>query len=227
MSDSGVASPTTTAVSTTAPSTPLTSASTSMSTIVVLSASMLTSITSYPATGMSVTGSTSIISSPGSTGMIVKLFEAQSQLIAAQVQAATLPSLVKFDGQCKGDEMEFKRWLECFEEISRLVKWTEGTKLCQLKLHLSKVADQAFQILPKDVKTSYERVIEALKKQFCSIETEELKSLEFHQCFQGDETVQELRMDLQKLTCKAFLSMEGKEFDHMLKRLFYHTLHPH
>ena len=96
------------------------------------------------------------------------------------MQAATLPPLVSFDGQCEGDEMEFERWLEHFEERYRLAKWTEDTKLCQLKLHLSKVADQAFQMLPKDIKYIYERVIEALKKRFCSVEIEELNSLEFH-----------------------------------------------
>ena len=73
---------------------------------------------------------------------------------------------------------------------------------------------------------SYEHVIEALKKRFRSVEIEELKSLEFHRCFQEDETVQELGMDLQKLARKAFLSMEGKEFDCMLKGRFYQALHP-
>ena len=126
----------------------------------------------------------------------------------------------------EGDEMEFERWLERFEERSRLAKWTEDTKLCQLKLHLSKVADHAFQMLPKDVKSSCERVTEALKKRFRLVEIEELKSLEFHRHFQEDETVQELRMDLQKLARKAFPSMEGKEFDCMLKGRFYQALHP-
>ena len=33
-------------------------------------------------------------------------------------------------------------------------------------------------------------------------------------------------MDLQKLARKAFPSMEGKEFDRMLKGRFYQALHP-
>ena len=32
------------------------------------------------------------------TGVITRLFEAQNQLIAAQVEAATLPPLAKFEG---------------------------------------------------------------------------------------------------------------------------------
>lgn len=90
--------------------------------------------------------------------MIVKLFEIQSQLLAVQVQAATLPPLVSFDGQGDGDDMEFDRWLNRFEERA---KWTKGTKLCQLWLHLSKIADQVYQMLPKEDKGSYAQVLEA------------------------------------------------------------------
>ena len=201
-SASSFTSPAIAAVSTSAPSTPLTSASTStasMSTATVSSTGISTSVTSSPAMSTSVAGSTSVISSIGSAEMIVKLFETQSQLLAAQMQAATLLPLVSFDGQCDSNEMEFERWLERFKERARLAKWTEETKLCQLKLHLSKVVDQTFQMLSKDVKSSYERVAEALKKWFQSVEIEELKSMEFHRCVQGDETIQELGMDLQKL----------------------------
>ena len=124
MSESSVTSPATTAISTSAPSVPLTSVGTSavspttasMSTAVVSSASTSTSVTSSPAMSMSVTGSTSVIFSIGSTELIVKLFEIQSQLIAAQVQAATLPPPVSFDRQCEGNEMEFERRLKRFEE---------------------------------------------------------------------------------------------------------------
>ena len=129
--------PATTAVSTsvtTASSTPLTS--TSPSTAAVLSTATTTSVTSSLATGTSTTVSTPVLPSIGSAEMIVKLFETQSQ-IAAQVQAATLPSLASFDGQIDSDELEFERWLERFEERARLAKWTQETKLCQLKLHLS------------------------------------------------------------------------------------------
>ena len=44
--------------------------------------------------GTAVTDSTSIIPTVGSAEMILKLFETQSQLLAAQVQAATLPPLI-------------------------------------------------------------------------------------------------------------------------------------
>ena len=61
--------------------------------------------------------------------MIAKFFEAQDQLLAAQVQAASLPPLVCYDGHSDGDDTEFLLWIERFEERDRL----EETKLCQRK----------------------------------------------------------------------------------------------
>ena len=209
-------SPDTTASSSSTPSTGTTSTSTSASTSVV------PSVTS-PIVSPTVDRSTS---SATGTDIIVKLFESQSQLIAAQVQAATLPPLASFDGQSGDDDTEFERWLEKFEERAKLAKWTPETKLCQLRLHLSKLAEQAYLMLSKDVRSNYDQVIVALKKRFRSVEIAELKGMEFHRRVQGDETIEKLGMDLQKLGQKAFPSMEGKELDRMLKGRFYQALHP-
>ena len=122
--------------------------------------------TTAPVATTTVTGSTAVIPSTGSTDMIVKLFETQSQLLAAQVQAAALPPLRTFDGHSGDDDMEFHRWLERFEERACLSRWTDDTKLCQLRLHLTKVADQAYQMLSSEDKSSYTKVVGALKKRF-------------------------------------------------------------
>ena len=98
--------------------------------------------------------------------------------------------------------------------------------MCQLRLHLSKVASQAFQLLPKEEKSSYPRAVASLKKRFRSVEIEELKGLEFHRRVQGEESVEQLGMDIQKLGRKAFPSTEGKELDRLLKGRFYQALHP-
>ena len=188
--------------------------STSPSTATVSSTATLTSVRSS-VTGTSTTVSTPVIPSIGSVEMMVKLFETQSQLIAAQVKDATLLPLAGFNEQSDRDKLEFERWLERFEDRARLAKWTEETKLCQLKLHLSKVADQAFQMLFKDVKSSYERVVDTLKERFGSVEMKEWKSMEFHRRVQSDETILELGMDLQKLTRRAFPLMADKELDRM------------
>ena len=218
-------------VSTTAPSTTAsggTHSSTSSSTTTTSSITVSTTGTSVTASGASttVTHTTPTLTSVGSAEMIAKFFETQSQLLAAQVQAASLPPLLCFDGHSDGDDTEFLLWIERFEERARLSKWTEETKLCQLRLHLAKLADQVFQMLPKEDKSSYSRAVGALKKRFRSVEIEELKGLEFHRRVQGEESIEQLGMDLQKLGHKAFPATEGKEFDRLLKGRFYQALHP-
>ena len=52
--------------------------------------------------------------------MTAKFFETQSQLLAAQVQAASLPPLICFDGHSDGDDTEFLLWIEWFEERAQL-----------------------------------------------------------------------------------------------------------
>ena len=98
--------------------------------------------------------------------------------------------------------------------------------MCQLRLHLTKLAEQVFQMLPKEDKSSYTKAIDALKKRFRSVEIEELKGLEFHRRVQGDESIEQLGMDLQKLGRKAFPAIQGKEFDRLLKGRLYQALHP-
>lgn len=58
--------------------------------------------------------------------MIVKLFETQSQLIAAQVQAVTLPPLTSFDGQSDGD----MSWNlnDGSNDLKRELDWQSGLK---------------------------------------------------------------------------------------------------
>lgn len=105
--------------------------------------------------------------------MIEQLFGTQNQMLAAQLQVASLPSLCIFDGQSDPDNDEFDLWLECFDERAKL---TNKTKLCQLRLHLSKVAGHALQMFPKEGKSSYMyiHVFTSLKKQFRLVEREEL-----------------------------------------------------
>lgn len=113
-----VAGPATTAVCMSAPSTPFTSAS--VSTTTASSSGTSTSITSSPATGTAVTDSTSVISSVGSAEMIVKPFETQCQLLAAQVQAATLPPLILIV------KAKVKVWNS--NDLRRGLDWLSGLK---------------------------------------------------------------------------------------------------
>ena len=87
------------------------------------------------------------------------------------------------------------------------------------------MAGQALQMLPKEEKSNYTRAVASLKKRFRSVEIEELKSLEFHCQVQGEESIEQLGMDIHKLGRKAFPSTEGKELARLLKGRFYQALH--
>ena len=54
-------------------------------------------------------------------------------------------------------------------------------------------------MLPKEDKSGYAKAVDALKKRFRSVEIEELKGMGFHRRVQGEESIEQLRMDLQKL----------------------------
>ena len=71
------------------------------------------SAASAPITVTSGGAETTVTSAITGTDMITHLFEAQTQLFAAQVQAATLPPLTNFEGQNAADDDDgFERWLE-------------------------------------------------------------------------------------------------------------------
>ena len=98
-------------------------------------------------------------------------------------------------------------------------------KLCQLKLHLMKTAEQVSRSLTSEQKDLYSNIVSALKAKFRPIGIEELKGWEFHRRhIEGDESVEQLGMDIQKLGRKAFPTLTGREFDRLLKGRFYQAL---
>ena len=210
---------TTATTTTSTPTTPITTHSTAATHTSVSGASAPVTVTSGGA-------DTTVTSAMTGPEMITRLFEAQTQLFAAQVHAATLPPLANFKGQNAADDDDgFERWLEKFEERAKLAKWTDEVKLCQLKLHLVDTADQVFRALNSEQKSSYPAAVTALKKRFRPIAIEELRGWDFHRRVQGDESVEQLGMDLQKLGHKAFPSLEGRDFDRMMKGRFFQALH--
>ncbi len=66
----------------------------------------------------------------------------------------------------------------------------------------------------------------SIEKRFKSLDIEELRSLEFHQKMQDQESVEKLGLDLQRLVRKAYPSMGETKFDRMLKDKFYQALLP-
>ena len=104
--------------------------------------------------------------------------------------------------------------------------WSDPQKLFQLKAHLEKMTEHTVHMLPTEGKTSYDKVVLALKKRFSSIDIEELRGLEFHQLMQAKQSVEELGLELQKLGRKAFPTSGAKEFDRIIKGRFYQALLP-
>ena len=65
-------------------------------------------------------------------------------------------------------------------ERGQLAGWTDKVKLCQLKLHLEEMALQAFCMFPKENRSTFKLATDALRKRFCPVDIEELRSLELH-----------------------------------------------
>ena len=65
-----------------------------------------------------------------------------------------------------------------------------------------------------------------LKKSFRPIDIAELREFNLHQKLQGEDSVEQLGLDLQTLGRRAFLSVGAKEFDRMLKGRLYQALLP-
>ena len=160
---------------------------------------------------------------------VTELLKAQAKAMTAQAQAAAvqhLPAFHCYTGEDdQTDDEVFDRWLERFKEHAKLAGWSNEQKLCYLKLHLDKTALQVFCMLPESERKSYDEAIKALKKRFRQIDIEELRSLEFHTRVQGDELIEKLGIDIQKLGHKAFPTMKGKEFDRIVKGRFFQALH--
>ena len=52
-------------------------------------------------------------------------------------------------------------------------------KLCQLKAHLEKTAQQVLEMMATDEKATYDKAVQALKQRFKPVDIEELQGLEF------------------------------------------------
>lgn len=195
-----------------------------------------TETTSHTDTSGDTTGHTESATETGSeTGhsalleKVTELLKAQTEAMTAQAQAAAvqhLPAFHCYTGEDdQTDDEVFDRWLERFEERAKLAGWSNEQKLYHLKLHLDKTALQVFRMLPESERKSYDETIKALKKRFRPVDIEELRGLEFHTRVQGDESIEKLGIDIQKLGHKAFPTMKGKEFDRIVKGCFFQALH--
>ena len=90
--------------------------------------------------------------------------------------------------------------------------------------HLDKTANDVFRILPDEDKNDFDKAVKALQKQIKPADIEELRGLEFHHLIQGEDTIEQLGMNIQLLGRKAFPTIVGKDFDRLLKGQFFQAL---
>ena len=164
---------------------------------------------------------------------VAKFFQIQTDILSAQTKAMAAqslpppPPLKHFcgEGSLVGDE-SFDSWLEQFEERAVLAGWSNDDRKYRLKMHLDKTAFHAYQSLSSETKGDYSAVVVALRKRSLLIDIEELRSAEFYQLTQREETVEEIGIKLQTLARIAFPSIVGKEHNRLLKGRFYQGLLP-
>ena len=177
-----------------------------------------------PGSGGATTTDASVIGTEGMVQSVTKLLEAQTQMVAKAMVAQSFPPLPVFTGE--SEEENFERWLESFEDRSKVAGWSPEQSLYQLKCHLSKTALQAFRLFSKEEKASYALVLVAMKKRFTSVDIEELRGMEFHSLMQESQSAEQLGTQLQKLAHKAFPLFSGDDFDRLMKGRFYSALLP-
>ena len=161
---------------------------------------------------------------------VTELLQAQKEMMVTQLKAIatnSVPPLKMFAGDdIYTEEGSFERWIELFEDRARAAGWTESHKLFQLKSYLEKTALHVVRMMPATERDKYDSVVATLRKRFQSLDIAELKGLEFHQLMQGQQSIEELGVALQKLAFKAFPESGAKEFDRLLKGRFYQALLP-
>ena len=79
-------------------------------------------------------------------------------------------------------------------------------------------------MLPDEDKSDFDKAVKALQKRFKPADIEELRGLEFHHLIQGEDTIEQLGMNIQLLGRKAFPTIVGKDFDRLLKGRFFQAL---
>ena len=160
---------------------------------------------------------------------MTRFLKAHTEAIAAQTQATAaqhLPPLKAYTGQGKQVEEDgFERWIEQFEERAKIASWSTEQQFHQLKLLLENTALRVYRALPPADESNYKKIVSSLRARFKAVDIEELRGMEFHHRVQKDETIESLGLELQALGLKAFPSIQGREFDRLLKGRFFQALH--
>ena len=133
-----------------------------------------------------------------------------------------LPSLPKFSGD-KADGEDFDRWVRRLRRHAELEWWSDRQKLLQFELHLTGKAEQLYDLLPADSKSTFTAATESLKGQLHPVQNEALLSAQLMKRKQGSgESVDEYAQELEALFEKSYGRRSG--MDHASKELLKRDL---
>ncbi len=119
--------------------------------------------------------------------------------------SATLPQIPRFTGEEDQDGELFQDWHERFESVAALAGWSGHSKLVHLMTRLRGPAFSFFKSCSPEQRSSYDLLVEALKKRFTPVRLTAVQSQIFHGRQQGPkETVDEYAQDLKRLFRKAY-----------------------
>ena len=214
-------------------STIVTTMATTPSSVTVPGGGLTQGLMSVGAVPVTAPAAVSTPSTAGGESLLVdtmtRLLQAHTEAIAAQTQATAaqhLPPLKAYTGEGKQAEADgFDCWIEQFEERAKIAGWGAEQKLHQLKLLMENTALQVLRTLSTTDQNNYKKIIDTLRSRFKAVDIEELRGMEFHHRVQKDESIEALGLELQALGRKAFPSIQGKEFDRLLKGRFFQALH--
>ena len=123
----------------------------------------------------------------------------------------TLPSLPLFTGD-ETDVDAFTRWLRKFRRHAELEDWTEQEKLAQLELHLTGRAERLYEVLPADVRESFELALAALHSRLVPVQREALLSAQLMRRRQkADESVESYAQDFEALFERSYGRRPGMD----------------
>ena len=132
----------------------------------------------------------------------------------------TLPSLAKFTG----DEKEvgaFERWTRKLLRHAEIEKWNDRVKLLQLELHLAGRAEQVYEMLSEEERSTFEGAVEALTKRLQPVQSEALLSAQLLKRKQrSSEKVEEYTRAFEELFESSYGKRAGMDqaSKEMLKR---------
>ncbi len=88
----------------------------------------------------------------------------------------TLPPLAKFGGDPSQDDDAFDRWVRKLLRHAELEHWTEREKLLQVELHLGGRAEQVYELLPAESRSTFAKAVDSLKRRLNPVHSEALLS---------------------------------------------------